>query len=48
MEILKQVQQRAVKMIKDLEHLTYEERLKEVALFSLEYTSLRDIFYQCV
>jgi len=36
MELLEQVRSRATKMIRGLEHLSYEDRLRELRLLSLE------------
>ena len=47
MDILKRVQQGAMtKMMKALEHLSSEERLRELGLFSLEKGRIRGHVYK--
>lgn len=51
MDLLAQVERRAINMIRGMEHLSYEDRQRELELFSLEkrrlqrrpYSSLRNV-----
>ena len=43
MDILERVQQRAMKMLRGLDYLSYEEGLRELGLFSLAMRRFRRI-----
>lgn len=47
LELLERVQQRAMKIIKGLQHLSYEARLRELGLFSPVLNKHIDMHWIC-
>lgn len=48
MGILKHVQQKFIKMMKGLEHMRYEERLKLLGLFAWRKEGSEGLLYMCI